>query len=45
MTKNSKEKLKCLENEKRFEDEIKSIFIIFKGLSLSKIKHFHIFGR
>ena len=32
MTKKSLQKLKYLENEKSFYDEIKAIFIIFKGL-------------
>ena len=36
MTKKSRQKLKYLENEKSFLGEIKSIFIIFKGLSAAK---------
>ena len=35
MTKKSKQKFKYLEIEKRFRDEIKAFFIIFKGLSLN----------
>ena len=39
MTKKSRKKRKYLENEKSFQDEIKSIFfMIFKGLSLKQIK-------
>ena len=37
MIKNSWQKLKYLENEKSFEDEIKSFFILFKGLSMKQI--------
>ena len=33
MTKKSRQKIKYLENEKSFQGEIKSIFIIFKMLS------------
>ena len=36
MTKKSRQKLKYLENEKRFKGEIKTILIIFKGLSDAK---------
>ena len=36
MTKRSRQKLKYLENEKRFKGEIKTILIIFKGLSDAK---------
>ena len=36
MTKKSRQKSKYLENEKSFWGEIKSIFIIFKGLSVAK---------
>ena len=36
MTKKSKQKFKYLENKKSFLNEIKKIFIIFKGLSLKK---------
>ena len=34
--KKSRQKLKYLENEKSFGREIKSIFIVFKGLSAGK---------
>ena len=47
MTKKSWQKLKYLENEKSFKDEIKSIFhnlIIFKGLLMKQITQFF-FGR
>ena len=40
MAKRSTQKFKYLENEGSFKDEIKSIFIIFKGLSLKQIKQF-----
>ena len=36
MTKMSRQKLKYIENEKSFRGEIKSIFTIFKGLSVAK---------
>ena len=36
MTKKSRQKLKYLENEKSFWDEIKTFLIIFKGLSDAK---------
>ena len=36
MTKKSRQKHKYLENEKSFLGEIKSFFIIFKGLSVAK---------
>ena len=36
MTKKSKQKLKYFENEKSFRGEINSIFISFRGLSVSK---------
>ena len=36
MTKEPREKPRYLENEKSVEGEIKSIFIIFKGLSVAK---------
>ena len=36
MTKKSRQDFKYLENEKSFKDEIKSIYIIFKALSLAK---------
>ena len=38
MTKNSRRKLKHLENEKSFQDKIKRFFIIFEGLLLKQIK-------
>ena len=40
MTKKSRQKFKYIENEKCFEDEIKSVFHHFKGLSLKQIKRF-----
>ena len=36
MTKNAKQKLKYLKNEKSFPVEKKTFFIIFKGLSVAK---------
>ena len=36
MIKKSRQNFKCLESEKSFEVEIKSIFTIFKGLSFAK---------
>ena len=36
MTKKSRQKVKCHENEKSFTGKIKSILIIFKGLSVAK---------
>ena len=36
MIKKSRQKLKYIENEKSFRGEIKSIFTIFKGLSVAK---------
>ena len=36
MVKKSRQKFKYLENEKSFQGEIKSIFIIFKGLSFEQ---------
>ena len=36
MTKRSRQKLKYIEDQKSFCGEIKSIFIIFKGLSVAK---------
>ena len=36
MTNKSRQKLKYLENKKSFLGEIKSIFIIFKGVSVAK---------
>ena len=39
MTKNLIQSFKYLENGQKFEDEMKSIFIIFKGLSLKQIKN------
>ena len=44
MTKNSSQKLKYLEDKKSFYDEIKSIFIIFKGLSIKQIIQFFVGG-
>ena len=47
MTKKSWQKLKYLENEKSFKDEIKSIFhnlIIFKGLLMKQITQFFLEG-
>ena len=44
MTKKSGQKLKYIDNEKSLEDEIKRIFIIFKGLSIKQITH-NFFGR
>ena len=44
MTKKLGEKFKYLVNEKSFYDEIKSIFNIFKGLSLKQIKEFCLEG-
>ena len=44
MPKKSRQKFKYGEKEKNFEDEIKSIFITFEGLSLKQIKK-HFFGR
>ena len=44
MSKMSRQNFKYLENEKNLKDEIKSIFIIFKGLSLKQIKQVF-FGR
>ena len=38
MTKMLRQKLKYLENEKTFRGEKKAYFIIFKGLSLVKIR-------
>ena len=38
MTKKSRQKFKYRENEESFYDEIKNIFIIFKGLSLKQTK-------
>ena len=38
MNKNSWQKPKYLENRKSFEDEMKSFFILFKGLSMKEIK-------
>ena len=40
MTKKSRQKFEYRENEKSFQDEIKSIFITYKGLSLKQIKQF-----
>ena len=40
MTKKPQQKLKYLENEKSFQDQIKSISIIFKGLSMKQITQF-----
>ena len=34
MTKKSRQKFKCLENEQSFLGEIKAFFIVFEGLSL-----------
>ena len=46
MTKKSRQKFKYLENEKSFQVEIKSTFIIFKGLSVAKkYQLFHSFHR
>ena len=46
MTKKSWRKLKYLENEKSFQDEIKDIFfIIFKGLSMKQIMKFFLEGK
>ena len=36
MTEKSRQKFKYAENEKRFSGEIKTTFIIFKGLSVAK---------
>ena len=36
MTKKPEQKFKYLENEKSFKAEIKSFFVIFKGLSVAK---------
>ena len=44
MPKKSRQKLKYLENEKIFSDEIKSIFHLFEGLSLKQIKIFFLEG-
>ena len=38
MNKNSWQKPKYLGNRKSFEDEMKSFFILFKGLSMKEIK-------
>ena len=44
MTKNSRQKLKHLENEKSFQDKIKRFFIIFEWLLLKQIKQFFVEG-
>ena len=44
MSKMSRQNFKYLENEKNLKDEIKSIFIIFKGLSLKQIKQVFLEG-
>ena len=44
MNKKSRQKLKYLENEKSFYDEIKSIFHHFYGLSFKQIKQFFLQG-
>ena len=43
-TKKSRQKFKCLENEKRFEDEVKNIFHYFKKVSLKQTKQFFLTG-
>ena len=44
MSKKSLQKRQYLENEKSFEDEIKIIFIIFKGLSIKQITRIFLEG-
>ena len=44
MAKNSWQKLKYLENRKSFVDEMKSLFILFKGLSLKEITQIFLEG-
>ena len=44
MTKKSRQKFKYLENGKSFQDEIKSIFIILKGLSMKQTIEFFLEG-
>ena len=44
MSKMSRQNFKYLENQKNLKDEIKSIFIIFKGLSLKQIKQVFLEG-
>ena len=42
-TKKSRQKVKYIDNEKRFYDEIKNIFFIFKRLSLKQFIYFSAF--
>ena len=44
MTKKSWQKIKYLENEKSFSDELKALSITFKGLSMMQIIHFFLEG-
>ena len=44
MTKKSLQKRKYLENETSFQDEIKNIFITFKGLSIKQITQIFLKG-
>ena len=44
MTKKSLQKLKYLETEKSLLDEIKRVFIIFKGFSMKQITQFFLEG-
>ena len=44
MTKMPWQKLKYHENEKSFQDEIKTFFIIFKGLSIKQVTQIFLQG-